>query len=649
MREQLVFAKDFIFDADNEKGFAKLKDNQFPGIEQGIVYEPLANALDQQQGGRPVEIALKKEKKHYRLSFSDNGDGLTRENLEALHYIGKSTKKEKKADTIGRFGMGLTGAFHSKLGLLGVEIETKVCGRPSIITYDCSGPGIPLWRRKDFSGKCRGFTITFVIPAERMPFVKGALETLLSKSIVPIRYNGRLFFSPPAALKRSADDITITEKGDHQISYTAHVRENTWSYGCVDDISIYLKGMPVEEGGLYHIFQSLSGDKMPQNYHGTPYMKHETCVVSSRKAEPTVGRDKVVRNEAFQEIRRAVEGARVRALRELLRMGRDTGTHEAVREYAKDMAMANLLSLSGPLKEYLKGKPPASDKGYLVPLFDDLLSYPLFPALGGKRKRSVREIIETEMPGGVYLFASEDSAADFISGAVESSFVLLEHSYLYNPLWGGHTKHAIGEILKPLVESREGREMVFIDDLRWNDRKIEELRSKGIIGAQSRSVKIVSKPDEKVQLFMNSLKVLLNRGWFRDAIAVFHPPRRIHLKPIEAADTGKHDHPTAGILGQDTTKDELFIGIYVDSPTVRVLSRHPSGHLALLPVLCHELAHRRRMLMGSAETRPRTHSFYIDRIRLEDRVLSGCVKYLLGVDESRGPGACGDEDEIVVL
>jgi len=44
-------------------------------------------------------------------------DRLIHDNLEALHFIGKSSKRNNKKNTIGRFGMGLVGAFNSHLGV----------------------------------------------------------------------------------------------------------------------------------------------------------------------------------------------------------------------------------------------------------------------------------------------------------------------------------------------------------------------------------------------------------------------------------------------------------------------------------------------------------------------------------------------------
>ena len=193
MERTLLLERAFIFEADHDKGFRKLRDNQFPRAEQGIVHEPIANALDQQEGDDPIEITLKNHGAHHKLTYRDNGEGLTFQNLEALHFIGKTTKRPFRSEKIGRFGMGLAGAFNRRLGVFRVEIESCVCGKPSRIVYDCGGEGTPLWWSEPLrDAECGGLSISFFFPSSRLPEIETALSVFLDKTIVPVRFNGEL-------------------------------------------------------------------------------------------------------------------------------------------------------------------------------------------------------------------------------------------------------------------------------------------------------------------------------------------------------------------------------------------------------------------------------------------------------------------------
>ena len=136
IEEKLILEETPILRVNEKKAYIKIKDGQFSLQEHGLVVEPLSNAIDEQQGNDPIEIILESGGDGYhRLTYKDNGPGLTSENLLALHYIGRTTKRGKK-NSIGRFGIGLIGAFNKDIGVKRVEIVSKVCGLPSLITYD---------------------------------------------------------------------------------------------------------------------------------------------------------------------------------------------------------------------------------------------------------------------------------------------------------------------------------------------------------------------------------------------------------------------------------------------------------------------------------------------------------------------------------
>ena len=649
MGEKCILKRDFIFDADNQKAFQKLRDHQFPRMEQGIVYEPLANALDQQQGDTPVSITAEKSGNCYVLTYHDNGPGLTPDNLEALHFIGKSTKRKDLNDYIGRFGMGLTGAFHSGLGIKKVEIRTRVCGVPSRVIYRCNGDAIPTWFREDTRAPCRGMSISFFVPKKRMETVFSTLENLLDKTIVPILYNGKIYHHPPEEMERTDRDIFLVKKGDPQIFYCAHITEDPSTFRSMDPIRIYLRGMPVEEDDMYRIFVTRYGDKMPQNYSGKPYMKHESGIVLSGRAEPTVGRDKVVRNKAFEDIQKAVETLRAEALRDLFKKGLAEDADEEIRRYAQDMAAANLYSLSSQLVSRIKGETLSEEKAYLAPLLDDLLDYPLFPSFGSQQPLAAREIVRAETPGDVFFYAKHQEARDFLTGRHKSPFILREQAYFFSGLWGGHEKHLIDSLLKPLVESRAGAEIILLEDLMWDEARIEDLEKRKVIHMHPMRIRITENPDGDFTDFLDRLRETLNRPWFREAVSRFHPPKRVHIKPIEVLEEPTMGDTVAGVLSSTKNREELAIGLNVTSATLRGLVHHPNGHFAFLPILCHELSHRRRTVVGDGEDVPHGQGFYFDRVRMEERVLAGCARYLLGKEMAGGIDGGDGAAEMLVL
>lgn len=648
MKEELILERAFIFDADDEKGYRKLRDNQFPKVEQGIIYEPIANALDQQQGNEPVEIRLEQLGDTYKLTYLDNGAGLTEENLEALHFIGKSTKRDKKEDYIGRFGMGLTGAFNSRLEMQKVEIETRVCGQPSKIIYNCSGDAIPTWTYVPLENACKGFSISFFVPEKNMPLIKKALESLLKNTVVPIKYNGKLYHRPPGDISQSRHDLMIHLEEEPEIYYCAHVTKELDSFSKEDTVRIYLRGLPVEEGEMYRLFVTTSGDKMAQNYYGRPFIKDETCVVLSRKAEPTVGRDKLVRNSEFDKISASVEKARMLALYELLRQSRLKNAAAALVKYARGMALANLYSLQSAVKAYLESGEAPQDKGFMAPFLEELINYPLFPAFGIAKPLSLKEIAEANPPAGVYFFAENEDAGSFLYGQHECPFILTEYRYMFSPLWGGHEKMRIETVLKPVIESLDGKEMVNFEDLMYNDVKLRELENSGAIKIKPIKISVIDSPENEFITFLANLKALLNKPWFRRALQKHRPPRRIHLRLIRIMDGPEHGETVAAVLNEKENTEDFYLGLNAASRTILSLVKNPEGHIAFLPILCHELAHKRRNIAGEGVDIPHGEGFYFDRVRIESSVLSSCVRYLLGEEIEAGDRIEAD-GEVVVL
>jgi hypothetical protein len=635
IRKKKLFERVFIFEAHHAKGYEKLRDNQFSSPEHGIVQEPVANALDQQQGDEPINITLEKNKKFYELTFRDNGIGLVLENLESLHFIGQSAKKKHKDMTIGRFGMGLVGAFNSSLGIKKVEIQTRVCGQSAIIVYDCSQKGIPTWCMKKKKINTPGFAITFCFPETRYTRIHNALTAFLKQTVVPVNFNGTQYCFDPGRMA-GGNDICVTIQKDPAVYYAARPDgSGNWSF--IDDIRIYLRRMPLEKGNMYPMFISTSGSKLPQNYRypETPYMQDESCIVLSEKGEPTLGRDTLIRNKDFDSIRKNVEIARSMALIKLFEPAISNPSKKQ-HDYADNMAIANIYSLQDPLAKRIQSEEKiVKNKGPFTTLLDTLLHYPLFPVFNSCNRLSITDILSTRPKGNIFFFAESIEAATFLEGAHHCDFILKEKVYFIEELWGGHEHRRIGTILKPLLEKIEGIELISMDELMWNDKMLEDLSERGIISRTPLKIKTIRSPDETVTDFLNRLKKLLNLPWFRRALVRFHPPKRIRLLPIKIQKSFFSGEIVAAVLnGKDSNPHELVIGICIDSMPIQSILKNPHSELAALPIICHELSHHRRKLLDEAEEYPSHNDlFHLDRIHLEGNVLRNCVNHLLGKED----------------
>lgn len=654
---RLIDAMAFIFTANDEKGFKKLSENQFSRQDQGIIMEPIANALDQSPPDRPLEIALRLEDNSCLLSFRDHGEGLHRTNLAALHFIGSSSKRSGGAhgweqvagESIGRFGMGLVGAFHQDNHLRQVEIVTQVCGRPARILYDCTGVGIPTWRLEPTDTPCAGFTITFHLPHYRYHTMHQGLQRFLDRTVVPVIYNGNLRHRDPATLPvRSPDDILVTRTGCPTIHYALHLEHA--GFTPVDRLWIYLKGMPISEGSLYSLFMS-AGDKMPQNQMGFPYWDNESVVVLSRSATPTLSRDALVDDAALAAIKSAIRQARAQALVELLRKARSQERDGPLRRQAMDAVMVNVYSLRYPLGRHLAGVPLTGEETHYAELLDALLDYPAFTHHDAPMPISIREIWQRRPAHGVLFVASRESR-DAYAGMLMNTLVFHETpSNLYR-LFGGHAVQAVEDILCPMLGCipNSGLEVVNLDLLDTREEKAQELERKGVLVPKHIHYHLAGDDAEPgMERFLSALKELLNRSWFRRAIARLHPPSRIHLHNIVVDEKDGDTSLVASVLSGLSTPSDIHIGIRGKSPIIRGLIDDPQGPMAFLPILCHEMSHRRVIASEADGHNHHGHSFHLYRHRLETRVLTGAVAHLLGLDETDAANDALDWDGGVMV
>ncbi len=628
--ERLLMERKFAFKSNDEKAFKKLSGFQFESPEHGIVYEPLANCFDVQQSEAPVEITLKKRGDAHVLTFKDNGPGLIISNLLSLHFIGRSSKRDDLEHNIGRFGFGLVGSFHPELELINVQIKARVCGENTIITYNFNNnKGIPGWFMSEYENDIEGMEISYFLKPHVVPRIRRELKDFLRQTVIPVKYNNRIYKLKPETLAKETDTLSvIKDKDGLEVYYFLHDGYGDYVDNNTDDMIMYLRGMPVEKDDMTKIFYGYSpGAKLPQNLCGEPFDYNGSCIVLATKGEPTVGRDKLVRNADFNKNRKAVMTARADAI--LNKLKTCSGRKSLTR-----MAIANIYTLKNKLKSYLSDNEvlPIEDE-YLVPLLEHLADMQLFPAFNRGEALTLREIYLASPPGNVFLYANSIEGSTVFQGYHKCPFVLVDLSYENDFIFGYHKLSRISSIVSNVCNG----EFIDLEELVLNTDKQNELIRKGVLEKESYSARDVE-IDSNARVFFENLQDLLNKSWFKRALSDYYPPRKIVL----AAVTMEHKDKSHRINGEfiacvlnNRNTDALKIGINLQSNTIRTLINDSvSGHIAFLPILCHELSHRKiNISYGNEDLVSHNTNFYFDRIRLEDKVLQKCVSYLLGKDD----------------
>jgi len=476
-----------------------------------------------------------------------------------------------------------------------------------------------------------------------LPRVREELESLIirKKLVIPIIYEGKEYhLDPEDYVRHSKDDLIVNDKDQEIEIYYALHKHGGSIFEEDDDIRIDLRRMPVELGRMYHILVFEGGSKLPQNYihNSIPYANDESCLVFSQNAEPTIGRDKLVRDTEFNKIKSRVVKARVKALIRLLKEGMNN-------EYARSAVFANIYTLRTPIKSYLMGSSFGDTDQFLLSLMDELVKYPAFEIFGhGNTKLSIRDILDASPPGGVYFSAETPEASNFLTGQHQASFILKEHTLAFDSFWGGHNQKCVQDCLKPVIEAIDENELLALESLMHDEEKLQELEEKGIIKRKPIKYRFVEEPGEDMEDFLSNLRSILNRRWFRKSIiSESKELKHIYLKAIETVDG---EELVACLLNFENR--ELTIGINISSSVIQYLKRHNTGHFFFLSTLCHELSHRRRKIIGPDGIPHDSIHFHTIRLHLEDRVLAACASYLTGQDGNLGVDDT-DDDGVLVL
>ena len=629
MKEELIESRDFMFDANDEKGFQKLRNNQFPRITQGIIEEPISNSLDQQIGTKPIEILLEKNIENYKLSFIDNGSGLIRENLEALHFIGKTTKSQKKDDLIGRFGLGIIGAFHNKIGVEKIEILTIVCGQSAKILIECNGDKIPTWRMFPLDSNIQGLSLSFYVNIVSFDIVEKALTDFLKNTIIPIKYNEKLFKNSPNYLIDSKnDDLYIFEEGDPSIYYTICTK-SLYDYIAKDNLKLYIRGILVQTDHIYSVFYLGLGDKMPTKYCGIPYVKDEQALIISQKAEPTIGRDKIIKNDEFKKIKKTLEAVRVKGIMKLINLAKSKKIDDNFSEYTKYLLLANIETLSSEISNFLNNK-PVSNESY-KPFLKEITNYKLFPTLFTKNKLSLKDIYEGAIDKQVIIYGTDEELLSSLSVQFMCPFILKDRYILYHPMFGGYKRKYISSFVEPIFKNMGNKiELVKIDHNCHED-KLADLEKRGLLKRISCKISIIKDPNTEHIDFINRLQELLNEPWFKSVINEFDPPKNIKIVPIEQQVGNNQSIVIACVLNNYNESETFTIGVNIKDEVVSKIIKSSNGHTAFLPILCQHLSKRRgEMIQVKDEDYSAAQNHIFEWLELEDRVLKAYVSVISG-------------------
>lgn len=640
MTRTLIERRAFAFDAAHEKGFEKLRKHQMASPITGMLREPIANALDQQRGrAEPIEVEMTKI--NWELAcfcVKDHGEGLIEDNLRAFHFIGQSSKRAQKELSIGRFGMGFVSIFHPELGVQSVEIRTLVCGIPAMIQIDASQPGIPRWQLhpvdQESAEAVTGFEIRLFFANRKRYKIEPALQALIERMMLPVRYNGVLCQSDPLQqLKPTDQDILVScQEADCSVHYVLRTSAEVVVGDPFNDAGLHLRGMPTEEAYLPELLAGLSQrTHLPQNYYGTAFSLEDSVLVLTQTGEPTLGRDKFVQDEHYSAIKAATEQARCQALTRLLQDFIAGKTPHAT--LAQWLIRANLRALKPGLVARLKHQP--LPKPFQQELLDTLLDCPLFETFGGNDERlSINAILRHPAPDGVYAYAEHAADLHGFPGRYQGPFVLRENRRNQH-VWGYHELADIANVLAPILTSLDGVECLRLGEhLRRNETELRALQQRGVItlGSQRLHPRPPSSPDE--QAFFDRLRQFLNQGWFRHALDDgWYPPTRINLLSVAVETEGLgHGELVATNLTRGAGRDEVSIGLNLQSRPLQKLLRAKHGEIVLLPLLAHELAHRPDVRLESADEGAHGLGFHLYRIHLEERILTACTRALLGRD-----------------
>jgi hypothetical protein len=651
--------KKFMFGADAGKAFRKLANHQL-GNPSRWVWEVLANALDAQgEAPEPVGVLLERMGDRARLVVTDAGEGLDAAGVEALFFIGRTTKRMQKGKAIGRFGFGFLSVFSIASMMRSVVIEGRFEGEPIRIVYDCRGRDLPLWHVEAVVAAQvpeRGCRFVFEFAIDRYAAVAEEIRGFCERTVVPVRYRDQVHVHKPEDLLSGGGGVLVHHAGEGVDVHLASSYSGEHRTGR-DHVEINVRRMPAHEGSAHRLFTSAS-DKMIQNSYGNVYLPDEEILVVTTIGEPTVGRDALVRDAEFDRIADAVQFARAKALARLLAIGAQRRQSETD---TVGVVLANLYTLRSDVAAFLENRLEAK-RAYLAGAIEALVRVPAFRVHGGRRRVSARELYADAAPHRVHLHAeTEDVAGQFDHTC---PFVLDSAAPLPVGLTGWHTVDQTKDVAGSLLSYCKERQfaLVAMEDVIWSSAKAQEMEDRGVIRQHEIRVRAIDEADldPEIRTWLVTLRGVLNRPAFRHALASrYHAIRRVRLLPVDvaiAAGNQEQGLPLAMFLRPTShcPPGESRIGIRVRDENLRALARLGCpGCLQFVPVLAESIsayAHGTFVLQTDTQLGlAHTPSMLLDRMGCADRLIDVALSEASKIIEGGDEPAEGGLDELVIL
>lgn len=484
---KLIEERDFIFTVNMEKAFQKLTSQQFTSPEAALVREPLANALDaNSDGSASVRISFSQPKglQGSHICFQNHSNGLTDEDLEGLHFLGRSSKRNDSAK-IGQFGLGFVAAFNPEFGVSRVSLDSIYQGLPVRIVYHTENGKLPSWQFSSPIEVDGTTTVTYDFSPTSTVDLEPLVENVLSRVGVPINVNGEERQLRDWILVSEHEQSCHIEDDDGTLVLHA-LRENAGFDEITEPIRIFVKGLLVEEGHNYNALTGSTSEKRCQMVYRSPFVLNEETVVFSNSLSTTVGRDKVIRNEEFEGVKKLIDRARAKNLLARLRhLENSEFWSDGFKEF-ESLCLSNLGTLKYQIVEEIKGEGQDVEVE-IRELIRYLLNARIFKnAFGREERLTLRETYEASKDLGFLFFGFFYDPPP--AGVDENRITMLVEDSLDNRYFGGSDFHIVQDALRPIL-SYFNVDVVYVRELAKNpgSDRFKLLFEKGVMA--SRSVK----------------------------------------------------------------------------------------------------------------------------------------------------------------
>ncbi len=645
--ETLIQSGD-LFTVDRHRAYRKLKEDMVSDAG-GWLREVVANALDAQtaQGDRtsPIRVSLRRDSGVCTLDIADSGTGLTERHLEALHYMGRTTKIRAPVDglreDIGQFGLGFLAVFAKRNGMRTVTIHSRTTDGIArrIRIENRHDERVPQWRELDVEDHDpmppgHGTCFRFEMDVSQEELLGSLMTDLCARTIVPVLFNGTLYAHTPRELLGHHAPGVVVEAADptHGIEVMLSASHGPRDR---DRALLYLRRMPAESGSANEMFGN-GGDKFAGRAYGRPYLQDESMVVVTQVGESTLARDKVVRDQDYGLVMSAVNAARAKAVAALLDEAARTrkGTLDSSVE---DTYLANLETLYRHVAAHLEGRevPDA-----LRPAADAVARFPFFAVYDSTTRYSLAELHRMRSTRhGVFLHArTQDVASQFSHTA---PVTLRESDSHFRQVFGFWPKSLCRGLLagvfgamtdtdpKPTVQSME--------EIINNSTLAVQLEEKGVIRRTDYTVKPTTISDPGMLRWFEAVRTMMNQAWFRSALSSYDDVRIIRLVPVVVTDSSELDSDflAMGLQVPDAAADEYVVGIRTDSSAARSLAAAGTARENLLPTVvqvasCISRHHYGRFELEQEQTTQvaYTNELLLDMYGLEDRVIRRYLRVL---------------------